>query len=96
MLIQEKFPISNELKKAAIQLGMDPYQLFLQESDDYELIITCSPEYVTQVRSAVETVSKTPINEVGKITDAVKEIQLKVPDGTKRQINPLGWDHFKL
>jgi len=96
LLIQEKFPISNELKKASVQLGVDPYQLFLQESDDYELIITCSPEYVSHVRSAVETVSKTHISEVGKITDKVKEIQLKLPDGTKSQINPLGWDHFKL
>ena len=96
LLIQEKFPISNELKKAAVQLGMDPHQLFLQESDDYELIITCSPEYVSHVLSAVETVSKTHISEVGKITDTVKEIQLKLPDGTKHQISPLGWDHFKL
>ncbi|MEE8604718.1 MAG: hypothetical protein V3S65_05045, partial [Candidatus Aminicenantaceae bacterium] len=57
---------------------------------------TCSPEYVSHVRSAVETVSNTLISEVGIITDTVKEIQLKLPDGTKRQINPLGWDHFKL
>lgn len=96
LLIQEKFPISDELKKAAVQLGMDPCQLFLQESDDYELIITCSPEYVSFVRSAVEAVSKTPITEVGKITAAVKEIQLNLPDGKKHQISPLGWDHFKL
>jgi thiamine-monophosphate kinase len=95
LLIQERFPISDELKKAAIQLGVDPYRLFLQESDDYELIITCPPENVSPVCAAIEEASQTPIHEVGQITDNVKDIQLEHPDGIKRPISPKGWDHFK-
>ena len=95
LLIQENFPISDELKKAAVLLGMDPHSLFLGESDDYELIITCPPESVSHVRSVVQEVSQTPIHEVGVITDTDKDIQMKLPDGTKRPMSPHGWDHFK-
>ncbi len=95
LLIQEKFPISNELTKASAQLGMDPYQLFLQESDDYELILTCAPEYVSHIRSTVEGVSQVPIHEVGNITDVAQEIRLKFPDGTIHTTGPQGWDHFQ-
>ena len=96
LLMQEKFPISRELQNAAQQLGLDPYHLFLQESDDYELIITCSPDNVSDVCSAVKAVSKVPLSEVGKITESVEEIQLMSPDGTRHPIHPGGWDHFKL
>jgi thiamine-monophosphate kinase len=95
LLIQENFPISDELKKAANHLGIDPYLLFLSESDDYELIITCPPENVSSVCSAIEEVSQTPVHEVGNITDGIEDIQLMWPDGTKKPICPQGWDHFK-
>jgi thiamine-monophosphate kinase len=95
LLSRAKFPISDELKKSADQLGMDPYQLFLSESDDYELIITCPPENVAKIKSTVVAVSQKPIHEVGEITDKAMEIVLKYPDGTKNLLNPNGWDHFK-
>lgn len=93
LLIQENLPISEDLKKAAADLEMDPYQLFLEESDDYELIITCPPENVSDIRRAVADVSRTPVHEVGKITE--KEIWLQRPDGTLVPVAPKGWDHFE-
>ncbi|UCE41563.1 MAG: thiamine-phosphate kinase [Candidatus Aminicenantes bacterium] len=95
LLIQENLPISSELKEAAVEMGMDSYQLFLQESDDYELIITCSPKQVLNIRSAIKEISQTPIHEVGRIRDASEGIELMLPDGTKRPISLKGWDHFK-
>ncbi len=94
LLIQEKFPISEDLKQTALQLKLDPYELFLQDSDDYELIITCSPEHVDQIRSAISSVSDVPVTEVGSITDAVGDFQLILHDGSQRRIQPSGWDHF--
>ena len=96
VLIQEKLPISEDLRQAAAELGRDPYELFLQDSDDYELIITCSPEHVAKIRSAISAVSDVPVTEVGRITSASKDIQLILPDGTKRRITPAGWDHFAI
>jgi len=94
VLIQEKLPINDDLRQTALQLGLDPYELVLQDSDDYELIITCPSSHVAQVCSAIAAVSKVPVTEVGRITDAVGDIQLMLPDGTQRHLIPTGWDHF--
>ena len=93
-LIREKLPISDDLHQAALKLKLDPYELFLQDSDDYELIITGAPKNAAQIRSAVASVSDVPVTEVGKITDSAAKIQLILPDGTRRPITPAGWDHF--
>jgi thiamine-monophosphate kinase len=93
-LIQEKLPISDDLRQAARKLKLDPYELFLQDSDDYELIITSAPKNVAQIRSSVASVSDVPITEVGNITDSVEDIQFILPDGTRQRIKPAGWNHF--
>jgi len=90
----EKLPVREEFRQFAAQLGRDPYELLLQASDDYELIITCPLENVAKVRSAVATLSDIPVNEVGKIVDASEGIKLIHPDGSQRIVSPLGWDHF--
>jgi len=90
----ESIPISEELRKAAVELGLDPYELALKESDDYELIVTCSADNVEGVRSTVAAVSDVPVTEVGRITDAADGIKLVFHDGTKRAVTPAGWDHF--
>ena len=90
----EKLPVREEFRRFAVQLGREPYELLLQESDDYELIITCPLENVARVRSAVAAVSNIPVNEVGRIVDASEGIKLIHPDGTQRVVSPLGWDHF--
>jgi len=95
VLIQEKFPISEDLRQAATQLELDPYELFSQESDDYELIVTCPPDKVAKIRSAITAVSDVPVSDVGRITETVGDIQLKLPNGTQHRITPAGWDHFE-
>jgi len=95
VLIQEKFPISKDLKQAAVQLGLDPFEMFLKDSDDYELILTCSPDHIAHIRSVIAGVSDIPVTEVGRITDEVGNFLLILPDGTQRRLTPVGWDHFK-
>ena len=73
---------------------MNPHELVLQKSDDYELIITCPPEHTDQIQSAINSVSDVPITEVGRLTDAVGEFRLVLPDGNQQRITPDGWDHF--
>jgi len=94
LLIQEKLPVSGDLRKVAIELGLDPYDLVLMDSDDYELIITCSSAHVDRIRSVVSSTSDVPVSEVGSITDASGGVKLVLPDGTQREIVPAGWDHF--
>ena len=93
-LVQKKLPVSRDLLQAAPQLGRDPHDLVLGDSDDYELIITCSSDHVDRVRSAIAGVSDVPVTEVGRITDAANGIKLILSDGAKQGIAPSGWDHF--
>lgn len=94
-LIKEKFPISRDLREAALRLRVDPHEFFLGDSDDYELIITCRPEDVPRIRTAVSECSAVLVTEVGRITDQAGEIFLLLPEGTKIPVKPSGWDHFQ-
>ena len=94
LLIQEKLPVSEDLRQFAIERGLDPYDQVLKDSDDYELIVTCSSDRVDRIRSAVSAIRDMPVSEVGRITDASGGVKLMFPDGTKRESVPAGWDHF--
>ena len=94
LLVQEKFPVSDDLIGASEQLGIDPYKAVLGESDDYELIITCDPENVGRIRAILGSLNKGSVSEVGTITDPSDGIRLILPDGTTQAMAPSGWDHF--
>jgi thiamine-monophosphate kinase len=94
-LIREKIPVSENLREAALTLRRDPYDFFLGESDDYELVITCQPRHVESLRSVISRKGPVPVTEVGRITDASREINLLFPDGQKRPLKPSSWDHFR-
>jgi len=95
VLEREELPLSQELRLAAEQMKKDPYQLMLEDSDDYDLIITCPQEEVTKVFSAIAAVSDVPVTEVGRISRIEEGIQLQFPDGSLHRIALKGWDHFK-
>ncbi|MBW2609438.1 MAG: thiamine-phosphate kinase [Deltaproteobacteria bacterium] len=94
-LIQEKFPVSEHMHGILLPPGQDIYDMVLQDSDDYELIITCPPENADRIRSVVASLSDVPVTAVGTITGETGNIKLIRKDGSKREIIPTGWDHFK-
>ncbi len=95
-LFKEKLPLSDDLREAALMLHQDPYDFFLGDSDDYELVITCRPEGAAPLRSVVSRCCPVLLTEVGRITETVGNIVLLLPDGDRRSINRSGWDHFRL
>lgn len=95
-IFKESLPISGDLREAALALRRDPYDFFLGDSDDYELVITCRPQDVPRLRSIVSQYGPVLMSEVGRITGPEREIYLCSPDGSKRPAKPLGWDHFRL
>ena len=95
-LFTEKLPVSDDLREAALMLHQDPYDFFLGDSDDYELVITCRPEDAAPLRSVVSRCCPVLLTEVGRITETAGKIVLLLPDGDRRPINRSGWDHFRL
>ena len=93
-LIQKNLPISSALREAAEQMKQEPLNFVLQDSDDYELIITCLPEHVDRICSLITSLSHTPVTEIGKITEKTDGIKLVSDDGIFRDITLSGWDHF--
>lgn len=93
-LIQENLPISSALREAAEQMKRKPLDFVLQDSDDYELIITCPPEHVDGICSLITSLSHIPVTEIGTITEKTDGIKLISRDGIPRDITPSGWDHF--
>jgi thiamine-monophosphate kinase len=95
-LFKEKLPVSDDLREAALILHQDPYDLFLGDSDDYELVITCQPQDVAPLRSVITRCCPVLLTEVGRITDASGKITLLLPDGNRGPVKVSGWDHFRL
>ncbi|MFH1082757.1 MAG: thiamine-phosphate kinase [Pseudomonadota bacterium] len=94
LLIQENLPVSSALQDAARQMKRDPIDLVLKDSDDYELIITCLPEHVDGIRSAITGLNDIPVTEIGRITEMAGDIKLKSADGVYHNLTASGWDHF--
>jgi thiamine-monophosphate kinase len=94
-LFKDNIPVSEDLREAARVLGRDPYDFFLGESDDYELVVTCQPQDVALLRSVAAGCGAVPIAEVGKIT-ATHGMTLLLPGGERRPRNPSSWDHFRI
>ncbi len=94
-LFKEKFPVSENLREAALLLHRDPDDFFLGDSDDYELVITCQSQDAALLRSIITRCCPVPLTEVGRITGAAGEITLLLPDGGRRPVKPVSWDHFR-
>ena len=92
-VMDEKIPISDDLLKAAAELGKNPKEFFLGDSDDYELIITCRPEDV-EILYTLAAEYGIPMVEVGRIT-ATPGILLVHEDGTRETLKSISWDHFR-
>jgi thiamine-monophosphate kinase len=95
-LFKERIPVSEDLRDAARILLRDPHDFFLGESDDYELILTSPPEHVGLLRSVAAKCCSVPLTEVGEITQGTDGITLLLPDGERRPLKSLSWDHFRL
>jgi len=93
-IMEDALPVSGPLEWFAERKGVNPQDLVLGESDDYELIFTCAPMHVEALKSAVARVSDVPVSTVGWMTDEPGRFRLIRFGGGKEDLEPKGWDHF--
>jgi thiamine-monophosphate kinase len=80
-------PISEQALK-----NDDPLGSALNDGEDFELLFALSP---AQCNTLLSTWSgAVPITQIGTITDT-KKMQIKMPDGRLRDLQPGGYDHLR-
>ena len=95
ILDAKSIPISDDAKKGALRLrsGLaDPFLSALNDGEDFELLFTLAEDQCGKLLKQWN--DPLPITRIGTITDAGK-MQIKMPDGQIRDIEPKGYDHLK-
>lgn len=87
-------PIADDTRSVAVALGLDPLTLALAGGEDFELLLTASPQVVTRLRAAVASVSDTPLTQIGEVRPSHTGRTLTLPSGVVVPLRPGGWDHF--
>lgn len=82
---ESKLPLHPETLKLAKELSLNPYEWAWNGGEDYELLITFSPEEEFQLRALVTV--------IGKVTSF--ESGMRVKRGLQEDnLEPKGWKHF--
>lgn len=84
-------PISDDLRRAAGVLGREPLELALAGGEEYELLLTASPERAGAVMAAIRSAGA-PATAIGEIVEA--GLVLARPDGSEEPLSPKGFRHF--
>jgi thiamine-monophosphate kinase len=87
IIVSEQIPISDEAKKSE-----NPLNSALNDGEDFELLFTLSNEHCRMLLKKWN--GSIPITPIGEITDT-KKMQIKMPDGVIRDLQPGGYDHLK-
>ena len=81
------------LARAAAQLGVTGFDLWGGPSDDYELLLAVDPAGRARCEQAAGAAGAT-LEFIGQFTDACGVIARLDTDGTRRTLDPAGFDHF--
>ncbi len=83
----DKVPISDDAQKSE-----DSLNSALDDGEDFELLFTLTQDECKRLLERWD--GPIPITKIGEITDTIK-MQIKMPDGAIKDLQPGGYDHFK-
>ncbi len=92
----DRLPVSPPLAAFAAHRQEDPLDWVLGPSDDYELVVTCSPEQTRAVVTCVEGFGKVSVHCAGVLTAGEGRLEVVGADGRPRAMAPAGWNHFSV
>ena len=81
-----RIPISDQARTSE-----EPLSSALNDGEDFELLFTLSQENCQKLLDNWN--DPIPITQIGEITDTGK-MQIKMPDGRIKDLQPKGYDHF--
>jgi len=86
-------PIAEEVEKFAKVNHLDPLELALYGGEEYELVVTIKPKFWERTVRAIEKVGG-QLLPIGKV---VRERKVLLRKGKATlEVEPRGWEHFKL
>ena len=86
-----QIPIDPVVTELAGRRALDPLMLALHGGEDFELLFTVKPEFVSKLPKRVDGVSLT---RIGKIQEAANDV--RILEGSRTwDLEPGGWEHFK-
>ncbi|MBN2062543.1 MAG: thiamine-phosphate kinase [Deltaproteobacteria bacterium] len=90
----DKLPISPALRKFCALFNFDETNFAVSGGEDYTLLFTLRPERADEISEKYLSLFGEKLIGLGEITETGK-IELIMPDGASRAIEPSGWDHFR-
>ncbi|MBF0225671.1 MAG: thiamine-phosphate kinase [Desulfobacterales bacterium] len=94
VLFKDKIPISDDLKNFCNQFKFDPIDFAIEGGEDYVLLFTVPKNKAYFIEKAYFNMFKKPLHLIGEITSTEK-LEIINPDGSIKQYNSYGWNHFK-
>jgi thiamine-monophosphate kinase len=91
---EDRIPLSNLYRRWVQTYSNDPYQIALSGGEDYELLLTASPEKRRRILSLARSLN-IPITRVGEILPEKEGFHLTRKEGKEIALHRLGFDHFK-
>lgn len=93
LLEADAIPISNYTRQLAITFQKDPLNYALYGGEDFELLLTCKPEKVKEIKTIIKDTCSTPVTVIGTIVPKSEGMTM-IHNGKKLSLNIKGYDHF--
>ena len=89
----DRIPISDQTRRVAHALGLDPLTVVLHGGEDFELCLTAPPSAAASLEQDFCKRFDCPITRIG-IIQAGAGVTLRYPDGREVPLDAGGYDHF--
>lgn len=90
---EDSLPLSEALRQLCAATGHDLLRLALGGGEDYRLLVTVDPSRVGELQALIAERTGRTLFDVGEIV-AGKSIRLRSRDGSCRELELTGFDHF--
>ncbi len=85
---EDKVPMIEEAKAAALVFNMDPITCALNGGEDYELLFTLDPMDIEKIKFMPD------VHIIGEMVDKKDKLTLHTPGGSIHPLKAQGWNHF--
>jgi thiamine-monophosphate kinase len=90
-----RLPWHKELLLARERFGWNPVDLALYGGEDYCLLFTVTEAGLQAACDSSPQLAGMTLFPLGEVTEAGSGLHIVLPDGTRKTIEPSGFDHFK-